>query len=152
MKYEKRFFSGYVKRLNLKANVLITHDLNIEIRYLRVATRVFHDEWGRYMNPCLNVRLNVTKRSSTCSSSVNFSNNYLTMKAFLYTVIVALIVLDIHRVSSLSCPYPCWDCLSEPKCCDSGEYAKDKCGCCNMCAKVVCQCYMPLQGHCWTLK
>ena len=61
-----------------------------------------------------------------------------TMRASFYTLIVALVALDIQKVSSLSCPRPCYCNKRGIVCCKSGEWAKDVCGCCDVCAKVVC--------------
>ena len=61
-----------------------------------------------------------------------------TMRAIFYTVTVALVALGIQKVSPLSCPRPCGCDKMGVQCCNSGELAKDACGCCDVCAKVVC--------------
>ena len=72
------------------------------------------------------------------------SNTFTTMRAIFVTLVVAV----VSRVYSLSCP--CWDKpipCERIGCCDSGELTGDVCGCCDVCAKVVCQSYMPYKNH-----
>ena len=68
------------------------------------------------------------------------------MRALFLAAIVAVVGLVIQRVHSLSCnchderfPVNC----NNIDCCESGELTRDVCGCCDVCAKVVCESYMP---------
>merc|ERR1711875_146317 len=54
-------------------------------------------------------------------------------------VILLLVLSQFKSISSLSCPIPCHlrECPNEPAAhhCQSGQLAKDLCGCCDVCAK-----------------
>ena len=101
-----------------------------------------------------NQNQNSTSRKKTSESKNLCGWQFLcsTMTAIFYAMAAAaLLALDnIPTVSSLSCPEVC-ACPKVLPCCGSGELVKDMCGCCYVCAKVVCRFYLMCLFSIWSL-